>query len=346
MEIKVMTITNNELSLLKINQLMAYIGAFRNVYIQPHNIPDPDAIASSFALMRLLEEHGIKVAIVYVDSVEKSNSKRMLELFDIPIIQRQENDFLEDDECLILLDTQKNNSNVTCLGSKHIAVIDHHQDIDDGSYEFKDIRPEVGACSSIISSYYKALEIEPSINVSTALVYGIMTDTNNLTRVDSKLDLEVFYDLYEGANLNKVRQIKMNEIGRDDIQAYAKALEHIEIYRNIGFVHIEDCNDSLLGTISDMVYTIEGVTVVVSYARRKDGIKFSVRSGVAYVSASDLVKFIIDFKGVGGGHKEMAGGFMPIEYFDFVDYRELDTYVRYRTINFVERALSETPSHT
>lgn len=320
----------------KIESLMDFISKFDKVYIQPHNIPDPDGIACSFGLSELLKIMGFDTQILYVNSIEKSNSKRMLEIFNIDFVLREADDMLLDDECLILMDTQYSNSNVNCLANKNIAVIDHHLNMDDDVYEFEDIRPDVGACSSIVVSYYDALEIEVPVNVATALVYGIMTDTHNLTRVDSKLDLEAFYAMYDLANLNKVRQIKMNEIGRDDIQAYAKALENIELYRNIGFVHIENCNDSLLGTISDMVYTIEGVQIVISYARRNEGTKFSVRSGVSDISANDLVKFIINDKGVGGGHKEMAGGFMPKEFIDFVDYREMDTYVRYRAIAFVE----------
>jgi nanoRNase/pAp phosphatase (c-di-AMP/oligoRNAs hydrolase) len=284
---------------------------------------------------------GITAEIIYVNPIEKANSKQMIEMFDIPMTLRDEKDLIPEDCYLVLVDSQPGNANISCLGDDKIAVIDHHKDLDGGQFAFSDIRPNIGACATIIATYYCDLDVPFSMNVATALVYGIMNDTNNLTRLNNKLDLEMFYYLYDLANLNKIKNIKMNEIGRDDIQAYAKALANIEIYKNIGFVHIEDCNDSLLGTISDMVYTIEGVNIVVSYARRYDGVKLSIRSGLDYIYADQLVKFIIDEKGLGGGHNEMAGGFIPIENIDFIDYRELDTYVRYRAIAFLEKERAE-----
>lgn len=316
--------------------LVDHLKDARKVYIQPHNIPDPDAIASSFAMQQFLLLHHIDTEIVYVDVIEKANSKQMLDMFGIQMSIRSKDQQIPDDCYLLLVDTQLGGSNIDCLGSNHVMVVDHHQDIQSGPYAFSDIRPEIGACSTIIASYFVCQDMVIDSNLATALVYGIMNDTNNLTRLNNKMDLEMFYYLYDLANLHSIKSIKMNEIGRDDIQAYAKALQSMEIYKDIGFVHIENCNDSLLGTISDMVYTIEDVFIVVSYARRDDGIKLSIRSGIEKVEADELVKYIIDDKGVGGGHKEMAGGFIPVGNIDFRYFDELDTYIRYRTIAFIE----------
>lgn len=314
-------------------------GASR-IYIQPHNMPDPDAIASSFALYRLLKGYGIKTQIIYMNLIEKVNSKNMVEMFDIEMVVKEKSFISSQNDYVILVDSQVGNSNLTNIKSDKVAVIDHHKEIAGHKYLFKDIREEMGACSTIIASYYKEAEIIPETDIATALLYGIMNDTNNLTRTCHPLDLESFYWLYNLADLSKMRKLRMNEIGREDLHAYAKALQTFEVYGNIGFVHIENCNDSLLGTISDMVYTIEGTSIVISYAKRSDGIKFSVRSGENEIHADELVKYILNDKGVGGGHKEMAGGFIPEEEMDFLAHKELDTYVRHRSISFVEAKLS------
>jgi nanoRNase/pAp phosphatase (c-di-AMP/oligoRNAs hydrolase) len=277
-----------------------------------------------------------------VNDIEKANSKKMIEMFNIGMSLRDDNNETDAKEYVLYIDSQIGNSNITSLKAKHIGVIDHHNNVSDNSqYFYCDIQEDVGACATIIASYYKELGIIPDSTVATALLYGIMNDTNNLTRTNSNKDLENFYWLYSIADLFRIKDLRMNEIGRDDLHAYAMALEDIEIYKNIGFVHIEDCNDSLLGTISDMVYTIEGVSVVVSYAKRKEGIKFSIRSGEKNIAADELVKFIITDKGVGGGHDEMAGGFIKDDKLDFFDDKELHTYVRYRAIAFMEKAMNE-----
>jgi len=55
------------------------------VFIQPHNVPDPDAIAASFGLQYLLKIRGLEAQIVYENEIEKANSSKMLELFDIKL---------------------------------------------------------------------------------------------------------------------------------------------------------------------------------------------------------------------------------------------------------------------
>lgn len=317
-------------------KLLNVLSDGKKVYIQPHNIPDPDSIASSFGLQYLLSYFNISSKIIHVDMIEKANSKKMLELFNINMEMRNQELSYYKDDYVILVDTQIGSSNLTALKCENTIVIDHHEFLGNRDYLFIDIQPDIGACSSIVSSYFFENDITPPVNVATALLYGIMMDTDNLTRRVSDLDIEMFYWLYNQSNINNIKLLKLNQIVKSDLVAYAKALDNIEIYGYIGFVHIENCNDSLLGTISDMVNTIEGVTVVVAYAKREDGVKFSIRSGSNIIQANKLIRFIIRDNGVGGGHKEMAGGFMPNENMKFLKDKELDTYVRHRVIYYVE----------
>lgn len=321
--------------------LIQSIKMDEKVYIQPHNMPDPDAIASSFALSELFKIFKIESEIIYMNEIEKVNSKKMIEIFEINMEVIDHNFIIEKNDHIILVDSQLGNANISNLKGKNVSVIDHHADKENEHYIFKDIREQVGACSTIITEYFRELEIEPSVDVATVLLYGIMNDTNNLTTNTYQEDIDNFYFLYGLANSAKIKKLHMSEIGRGDLKAYAKALETFEVYGNIGFVHIENCNDSLLGTISDMVNTIEGTYIVVSYAKRADGIKFSVRSSEKDIYADELVKYIIKDKGVGGGHKGMAGGFIPEEKMSFLRNKELDTYVRYKTIHFVENKIKE-----
>lgn len=320
-----------------IEQLIKRIEVGSQVYIQPHNMPDPDGIASAFALKELFKLRNIEAEIIYVDFIEKANAKKMVEMLGISMTHKEQEDYEHD--CIILVDSQQGNANITKLKAHQMAVIDHHRCVEENDYFFEDIRSDVGACSSILASYYKELGLFPSKAVATALVYAIMMDTDNLSRNNNTLDVDMFYWLYNQADFTVIKALRMNEIGKTDIKAYAKALENIEIYGQVGFIHIEDCNDSLLGTISDMVYTIEGVNIVVSYAKRSDGIKFSIRSGVDVIRADELARYLINGKGVGGGHDEMAGGFISRSDMDFLENKDINTYVRYRALSYVEDGL-------
>ena len=69
------------------------------VYIQTHNIPDPDAIASAYGLQQLLLKFDIESVICYDGDIDKLSSSKMLEMFDIKMYADQDivSDMMEED---------------------------------------------------------------------------------------------------------------------------------------------------------------------------------------------------------------------------------------------------------
>ena len=52
----------------------------KHVYIQTHNFPDPDAIASAYGLQKLFENFGIASTIIYVGKIDKLSTTKMVAL--------------------------------------------------------------------------------------------------------------------------------------------------------------------------------------------------------------------------------------------------------------------------
>jgi nanoRNase/pAp phosphatase (c-di-AMP/oligoRNAs hydrolase) len=305
------------------------------VFIQPHNVPDPDAIASSLGLYYLLSQRGIqKLAIVYDQEIEKANSLKMLEMFNVPIIHASKALTLGTEDWAVLIDTQKGNANTTDLPTDEVAVIDHHEYMGDMGYRFTDIRPDVGSCSAIIADWFFENEIEPPRGIATALLYGIFMDTDNLTRGASDFDINMFYRLYSLSDIELIVELKGNELSIKDLDLYAEAFKTVEIYDELAFLRLMNVNDSLLGAAGDIVVSVAGVHIVVAYAIRESGIKFSVRSTCPEVKANNMVRYIVEGYGVGGGHNNMAGGFIPIE--NLKQPRVLDTFIKHRAIMYYE----------
>ena len=310
------------------------------VFIQPHNVPDPDAIAASLGMYYLLDQRGIqKLAIVYNQEIEKANSLRMLELFKVPIIRAADAHTLGTEDWAVLIDAQKGNANITDLPTDEVAVIDHHEYKGNMGYRFEDVRPDVGSCSSIVADWFFENDIEPPRLIATALLYGIFMDTDNLTRGASDFDINMFYRLYSLSDIDMIVELKGNEISVRDLDLYAEAFKTVEIYDELGFLRLKNVNDSLLGAAGDIVVSVSGVNIVVAYSVRENGIKLSVRSTCEDILANDLVRFIVEGCGVGGGHDNMAGGFIPIE--NLKTDRVLDTFIKHRTIMFYERTMME-----
>ena len=321
----------------KLDQLVEILkDAPDEVFIQPHNVPDPDAVASSLGMYYLLSQRGIgKLAIVYDQEIEKANSLKMLELFNVPIIHAADAATLGTEDWAVLIDAQKGNANITDLPTDEVAVIDHHEFCGDKGYRFMDIRPEAGSCSAIITDWFYENNIEPPKLIATALLYGILMDTDNLTRGVSALDIEMFYKLYYLTDINLIVELKGNEISVNDLNLYAEAFKTVEIYDELAFLRLKNVNDSLLGAAGDIVTSVAGVGIVISYAIRENGIKLSIRSTCRNVKANDLVRHLVEGCGVGGGHDNMAGGFIPKENLSLS--RELDTFIKHRAISYYEQ---------
>ena len=81
----------------KLEELIKIIGD-ESVYIQTHNYPDQDALASAYGLKCLLEAKGIEATICYKGQVDKLNTIAMMEDLNIAIVYIDDDDFEDVEE--------------------------------------------------------------------------------------------------------------------------------------------------------------------------------------------------------------------------------------------------------
>lgn len=295
----------------KLDELVGIIGE-ESVYIQTHNYPDQDALASAYGLKCLLEAKGIEATICYKGQVDKLNTIAMMEDLNIATVYIDDDDKMDETSKIIIVDGQKGNANVEDFIGDEVACIDHHKMQETDMYQFFDIRSDVGACSSIIASYFVENNIEMPINVATALLYGIKMDTNNLSREVSDLDIDMFYMLFKKANRESIRKFDCCSLQMEDLKAYSAAIENLRVFGNVGIVNIgKDCGEAILGTMSDFIMSLDEVTFSVVYSYRAGGIKFSVRNEEIGFDAAAIIRECLKDYGGGGGHATMAAGFVP-----------------------------------
>lgn len=296
----------------KLDELLQQIHR-EHVYIQTHNFPDPDAIASAYGLQRLLEYRGIRSTICYKGKIDRYSTGKLLEIIGIELrnVENLEKILTEEDE-VILVDAQKGNSNISNMIGDEIICIDHHPLNEKYEYCFEDVRPEVGACATIIAQYFFENEIEIDWKIATALTYGIRIDTNNLSRGVSKLDMEMLYRMYDACRDDVIHMLEHSTLCFQDLLAYSMAISSIEVYDDISFADTgEECPEALIASVSDFMLALVEVTFSVVYSRRKDGMKLSVRSQRDELDAGKIVGKALEGIGNGGGHASMAGGFVP-----------------------------------
>ncbi len=279
------------------------------VYIQTHNYPDPDAIASAFGLQKLLAHYGITSLICYDGTAEKLSAQVMLQNFGIEMVSVHELTDMTEQDKIITVDSQKYNTNLTDLVGDEVACIDHHPTIIPCEYLYKDVRI-TGACSSLIAEYYFDNGIVPERNVASALVYGIKMDTADFSRGVTQFDVEMYAKLFSLADNDLLDRMKINTMEFADLKAYGSAIENIRVFGNVGYAYIPfACPDALIAMISDFILALDIIEFSVIYAVRGDGYKFSVRSELPELHAGKIVHTALQTIGSGGGHARMAGGF-------------------------------------
>ncbi|HPE89896.1 MAG TPA: DHH family phosphoesterase [Spirochaetia bacterium] len=281
------------------------------VFIQAHDVPDPDAIASAFGLRSLLSRFGVESAIVYEREFEKIDAQRMVELLGIELSIASSVPTIGPDDWAVIVDGQRGNANMVDLPCLEVAAIDHHPLRDDAAYRYADIRPEIGSCAAMIAEYYVEAGQTPSGLVATALTYGIFVDTDNLTRGVSDLDARMFYALRAWTDADLIRKLRGSQITLRDLAMYAEALGKVETRGRLAFLGLRDADDSLIGAANDLVLSVDEVDVSLAYSLRGDGIKLSTRSLVDGVRADGLAEAVVEGLGFAGGHAHMGGGFIP-----------------------------------
>lgn len=299
---------------MKLNDLLSY----SKVYIQCHDNPDADTIASGFALYRYFKDKGKEVIFFYSGkfTIQKSNLMLMIRELQIPIFYIANPPKLTE-ELLIMVDCQYGAGNVTKVLAEHVVVIDHHQ-LEMEENEFCEIDSDVGGCSTLV---WKLLveagyAVNGDVAIGTALYYGLYTDTNQFAEISNPLDLDMRENVM--VNQSMIRQLRNTNISLAELETAGIALIrniYNEQYR-YAIIKAAPCDPNILGVISDFLLQVDGVDTCVVYNVLNDGIKISVRSCVKEVRANELAEFLCEGVGSGGGHIEKAGGFISAKLYE------------------------------
>ena len=306
---------------------------FDKIIIQPHDTPDPDALASAFGLYTYFSSFdGKDVKIVYSgrSQIQKSNLVLMINECDIPI-EYVEKDTDFGDALLITVDCQHGEGNVSNLKAKTVAIIDHHQGTGVGDY--REVAPYLGSCSTLIWSMMmkEGFFIDDNIKLSTAFYYGLMTDTGNFMEVSHPLDRDMIDSVKYSKSL--VKSFTNSNISLPELKIAGQALIHYDFNEEYEYliVYSEPCDPNILGFINDLALQVDKVKVSVVYNELNAGFKLSIRSCTKEVKANELADYLTENIGSGGGHVEKSGGYIDKDL--FVRHhgdQEVDEYLRDR----------------
>lgn len=288
---------------------------YDQITIQCHDNPDADTLASGYGLFCYFKSKGRQVRLVYSgrNRIQKSNLCLMVEKLKLPIeyIESSGGRTVDVEGLLITVDCQYGSGNVTGLKAENVAIIDHHQ-LDREAIAMCIINPNLGSCATLVWKLLleEGFDIGSDAYLGTALYYGLYTDTNQFSELYNPLDM----DMREAVNADKglITLFRNSNISLKELEIAGIALIRHSYNDDYEFAVIKanPCDPNILGLISDFLLQVDAIKTCVVFNEVNDGFKYSVRSCIWEVNASELAEFLAEGIGSGGGHYEKAGGFI------------------------------------
>jgi nanoRNase/pAp phosphatase (c-di-AMP/oligoRNAs hydrolase) len=286
-----------------------------------HDNPDPDSIASAFALGALLEaRRGVSYTLTYGGVLGRAENRAMVKLLRIPLVPIHKVDLAAFD-VVGLVDTQPEVGNHALTADraagKRMLCIDHHPARDGSKFAaFADVGDDYGATSSLLTHYLDAAGVEPSRTLATALFYGIKSDTRDLGRQVGPRDLWAYTKLISLCDMTVVSQIEHPPLPRAYFTVLMRAVKNATVYGgdiaacDLGQVYVPD----LVAETADRLAMAEGIRWSLVIGEHENAVYASIRVNDRRYSAGKLVReAIVHFPtGSAGGHGSMAGARVPI----------------------------------
>ena len=204
----------------KVAQYQRYFNDAERVLILLHNDPDPDALASGLALRNVLHRTKTTAIIGAVEGVTRPENLRMVNLLDIHV-EAVTAQAVKEYSRVAMVDVQPHYFGGLITHAD--LVIDHHPEQPGYTAVFKDIRPDYGSTSTILTEHLRAVDVNISERTATAMLYAIKSDTLFFNRQTNRVDIEAFSYLYPLADAALIRKMEGAEITEERLDYVLKA---------------------------------------------------------------------------------------------------------------------------
>ncbi len=308
--------------------------------ILAHNNPDPDSIASALALDFLLrKKFGINTILGYGGVVTRAENKAMIQRLRIKMTRLTK---LSRSKYygIALVDAQPGTGNnlIVARSEPPLIVIDHHpvRRLSLKS-QFHDIRPGEGTTSTILTEYLVAAELTPTRSVANALLYGIKTDTKSLIRGAADKDLKAFAFLSPLTNPRVMGWIENPALSPDHFVDYHRGLSRTFVYRDAATAYLGKIqSEAIIPQLADDLLRLDGVSMSFCLGLICDMIMMSLRSTSRIYGAGKVIRKLVGKSGFAGGHRDMAGGQVPVQGKTPAEIREIANGLIQRFLKIID----------
>ena len=296
------------------DRLLRQLRDFDRTVLVAHDNPDPDAIASGWALWLLIRNRlGQPVQLVAGGQVLRAENRQVVQLLQPPL-ELMEQLPAPTRTAYVLVDCGPDATHHLLSGTteRTTAVVDHHVQSMAPGVPCVDIRPEAAASSSIAASYLQEQGVTPPAELATALVYAMRTETRGVETAYSELDRRMLCWLTEFANPETLAQIENAPLPRRYYSDLVLALQNTRLQDDTAFCLLpQAAAPEIVAEVADLLVRGDSVRKVFCAAVFQGDLLVSVRTSRDGGDATQLLLATLDGLGKGGGHGHRAGGKVP-----------------------------------
>jgi nanoRNase/pAp phosphatase (c-di-AMP/oligoRNAs hydrolase) len=289
---------------------LAVLAGRKSLLIYTHDNPDPDALAAALGLQRLAQhELGIDVTMAYGGIVGRAQNRAMVDNLKMGLVQIERID-PDAFDTIALVDSQPETGNNSLPPEHRIDIVVDHHPLRPGSARaaWCDIRPELGATSTIIFEYLRSRAIPIDAPLATAFFFALRTETRDLGRESTEAERSAYLALVPLVDHALLYRMTHPKVPRAHFAALDRALRSAQVFGDLVAVNLGALGyPDLVAEIADLLLSYEGAHFVLCMGQYEDSPYLSLRTEADNARAGTVMRQVVAQDGAAGGHGTMAG---------------------------------------
>ncbi len=282
--------------------------------ILTHDHPDPDALASAWGLAHLARHlGGVRTRIAYAGAIGRAENRMMAERLGIQAAVIGPREIASFDHAA-LVDTQPAfRNNRFPPRRKPDIIIDHHPLNAATRAGFAWIDKTAGATTTLIAEALLASGVRVPPRLSTAIVYGIGSETQNLGREATVRDLAVYQAFWPKASVKTLWNISYPRRSSDFFATITRAIRRCFTAKNVIGTNLGPLKSpDRVAQVADFLLTHENMRWSIVTGRYRGKLHVSLRTTDPEGAAGPLLRRLLGGRNRAGGHQMIAGGALEV----------------------------------
>ena len=318
----------------RVHELQAVLNKYKdkNLLVLLKGTPDPDSIASAWALKYIANAFDVDVTILYTDKLSHQENRALVKSMEIPMVFFSERFEFAPFDGYCIVDSPMVGLSIPAVEELPelplVIVVDHHKSDGGTTAEFMDIRENAGSTASIFAEFLRegSVGLEPGnqecMQLATALMHGIRSDTDNYY-LAREIDFiaSSYLCMYADSDLLKIISAQLIPPKTMDILYRAlqsKTIRENYLMSGVGFVREEDRDG--IPQAADYLLRRDGIDTVIVYGIVDERyIEGSLRTRSRVLDPDQFLKEILgqdsEGKPYGGGRLDKGGFKIPVGMF-------------------------------